>query len=174
MTDSTLSNNIHWGDNEREGDGTASIKTDSLQINAEAAGVLSVNLGERIPLENDKEAKRKSKKRGRNHRYYLRHIERLQKKARDRYSLAQEEDETSGEETEGEPEEATEEYLTYESVIIFSVLIGVPVILVLIAFVAEQKQDGKPAITPSPPAEKFQDYDMGGGKIIPIPILPRP
>jgi len=140
MTDSTIPNEINWEDNEREGGDTASFKTDSLQINAEAAGVLSVSLGERLPVENDRAANRKLKKRERNHRYYLRHIERLQKKARSRYYLAQEKDETSGEATKGS--------VNYESIIIFSILVAVPVLLVVATLASEQKQSGKPAITP--------------------------
>lgn len=168
----TLSNKINWGDNERERDGTESIKTDSLQINAEAAGVLSVSLGERIPVENDKEAKRKSKKSERNHQYYLRHIERLQKKARGRYYLAQKKDETSGGKIERESEKATGRYLSYENVAIFSALIAVPLLLVADVLVTEQKQNVESAITPPPRTSK--DFDMGDGKIIQIPINIRP
>lgn len=114
-------------------------------------------------MENDKEAERKLKKRKRNNRYYLRHIERLREKAIGRYYLTRQNDETSGEET--------EKSFSYGSIAIFSALLALPIIAVVI-FATKQKQDGEAAI--APPLQNFRKLDIGGGKVIDIPITNQP
>lgn len=119
--------------------------------------------------ENNKEAHQKLKKQERNHRYYVRHIERLQEKARNRYYMAREKNEASADGTEKVSENITESALNYGELAAFLFSL-VSTTIALIAFTRRSKQEAiSAAATPLTP--KYTRFDIGGGRFIDIQTL---
>ncbi len=146
-----------------EGASAAEITEKKESENPDGAGVFGVT-------ENNEDAKRIAKKRERNHRYYIRHIERLQGKARDRYYLIREKEDASGEETKRTFKETSVSNLNYGNGAMFSVALLVSLIAVVALFAEPKKKEKKEAAI-APPVQNSRKFDIGGGQFIDIPII---
>ncbi len=116
--------------------------------------------------ENNKEAHQKLKKQERNHRYYVRHIEQLQEKARNRYYTAREKNEASADGTEKVSENITESVSNYGESAAFLFFL-VSAIIALVVFTRRSKQEKISAAT-VPLSPKYTRFDIGGGRFIDV------
>jgi hypothetical protein len=153
MTNSTLSNEISGRGDEQKRGGAESLGIDSPQINAEAPRVLNARPGGLNVAEDSKEMERKLRKQQRNRLYYSANIERLREKARDRYYLAREKE---------------------DALLLFVLLILSVIIAAILITDQKEKKEATVAVTPSPPAQNFIEFDIGEGKTIKIKATDRP
>ncbi len=119
--------------------------------------------------ENNKEAHQKLKKQERNHRYYVRHIERLQEKARNRYYTVREKNDASANETEKVSENITESALNYGELAAFLFFL-VSATIALVVFTRKPKQEAISVATPSSSQENT-NFDINSERFKDIRAL---